>query len=291
MELYSCEWCLGALHQNKTKVVLCSQSVGLTTLKLPDYLRKINYQEPQDAFDSLFQYANETSLHHFEWLKENPVLHAAFNRFMAVTRLDSKQNWFEFIPIGKLAISDVTRPLLVDVGGGHGYDLIAFDKYSAHLPGKLYLQDLPSVIEEAQAQTKPSENPGRVEMMPHDFFKPQPVKNAKAYYMRTILHDWPDEACLSILKNIRDAMGPDSLLLINENVMPDKDAVLFQAWLDFVMMSNFSAKERTQQQWLELLERGGFEVLKVWKPEAATIGSGVLFETRLKDNVGADVPK
>jgi hypothetical protein len=203
---------------------------------------------------------------------------------MSVTRLDSRQEWYEFFPIDKLSITDSTRTLLVDVGGGHGYDLTAFDKYSKHLAGKLYLQDLPSVIEEAQARLTPDKKSERLEFMAYDFFTPQPIKNAKAYYMRTVLHDWPDESCLKILKNIRDAMGPDSLLLINENLMPDKNSTLFQVWMDFVMMCNFSSKERTRRQWLQLLENSGFEIVKVWEPEVMTIGSGVLFEAHVKDD-------
>lgn len=37
-----------------------------------------------------------------------------------------------------------------------------------------------------------------VEMMAHDFFTPQPVQNAKYYYLRTVLHDWADDKAVPI---------------------------------------------------------------------------------------------
>ena len=230
MESLSCKLFPPSFSQVGMNVDVSSQSVGLTSLHLPEYLRKTDYQEPQNAFEGPSQYAHGTKLHHFQWLIEHPTLHSAFNRFMAITRMNSPQQWYEFFPIEKLAHGDSIRPLLVDVGGGRGHDLIAFDQYAKHIPGKLYLQDLPSVIAEAQ------EKPERIEMLGYDFFTPQPVRNAKAYYMRTVLHDWPDDFCLKILKNIREAMGPDSLLLINENVVPNRGASIFQTWVDHVMM-------------------------------------------------------
>jgi hypothetical protein len=39
----------------------------------------------------------------------------------------------------------------------------------------------------------------------HDFFKPQPVKNASVYFLRSIIHDWPDAEAKKILKNLREA--------------------------------------------------------------------------------------
>ena len=48
----------------------------------------------------------------------------------------------------------------------------------------------------------------------HDFFELQPVKEAAVYFMRVVLHDWPDEDTIKILKNTRAAAGPSSKLIV-----------------------------------------------------------------------------
>lgn len=44
------------------------------------------------------------------------------------------------------------------------------------------------------------------------------------------------------------------------------------------MMEVFSSLERTEKQWVELLERAGFKVVKVWRSEAQGVSSNALFE-------------
>jgi len=65
----------------------------------------------------------------------------------------------------------------------------------------------------------------------HDFFEPQPVKSAAIYYMRVVIHDWPDAESLKILKNIRTAASPSSRLILFElciqHVCPDAEYVRY----------------------------------------------------------------
>lgn len=74
-----------------------------------------------------------------------------------------------------------SEPLLVDVGGEIGHDLIAFKQKFPSLPGKLIVQDIPVVIEAVQ------DLPSGIEAMKHDFLTPQPVKGAKAYCMCSVI--------------------------------------------------------------------------------------------------------
>lgn len=50
-------------------------------------------------------------------------------------------------------------------------------------------------------------------------FKPQTAAGAKFYYLRRILHDWPDAEFLTILANLKEAMQSDSKVLIDEGVL------------------------------------------------------------------------
>lgn len=57
-----------------------------------------------------------------------------------------------------------------------------------------------------------------------------------------------------------------SKLLINDYILPDTNCSLFSAGFDLEMMAMHAAMERTQGQWVQLLEQGGFEVVKFWMP-------------------------
>ncbi|KAG6354382.1 hypothetical protein INS49_004399 [Diaporthe citri] len=47
----------------------------------------------------------------------------------------------------------------------------------------------------------------RVELQVHDFFTPQPVKGARAYFTRSVLHDWPDEQSCSREEKSQDQVA------------------------------------------------------------------------------------
>jgi hypothetical protein len=86
------------------------------------------------------------------------------------------QKWYDFFRVEeKLRVESASDPLLVDVGGGVGHDLIAFKQRFPSLPGKLVVQDIPVVIDSINGL------PGGIESMKHDFFAAQPVRGAKAY--------------------------------------------------------------------------------------------------------------
>ncbi len=184
---------------------------------------------------------------------------------------------FEFYSVEeKLIVESDSDIVLVDIGGGIGHDLSAFhDKYPA-LKGKLVLQDLPVVIESVK------DIPTKIEALAQDFFQPQQIKGAKGYYLRSILHDWPDKQALEILARIKEAMNENSILLVNENATPEVGASLFEAQGDIQMMAAFGSLDRTSKQFEELLDAAGFTLVKTWKPEVHIPGTGTLFEAVLK---------
>ena len=88
---------------------------------------------------------------------------------------------------------------------------------------------------------------------------------ARAYFLHSILHDWNDQDCHKILRNLADAMEPGySKLLINENVIPDTGAHWQVTSLDLIMMADFASQERTGKQWKRLIEGAGLRICKTW---------------------------
>lgn len=50
-------------------------------------------------------------------------------------------------------------------------------------------------------------------------FTQVPVPGQDIYYLRNIIHDWPDEESLVILQNVQKAMGVNSRVLIHDYVV------------------------------------------------------------------------
>lgn len=59
--------------------------------------------------------------------------------------------------------------------------------------------------------------------------------------------------------------GGYSKLLICDYSLPPVGATLHQAISDFAMMHFLSARDRTEQRWLNLLHSADFELVKIWK--------------------------
>lgn len=68
---------------------------------------------------------------------------------------------------------------LVDVGGGIGHDLQELKTKHPNIPGRLVLQDQPSVIDQI------SQAPASIELTVHDFFTPQPIKGTSRARFQT----------------------------------------------------------------------------------------------------------
>ena len=94
---------------------------------------------------------------------------------------------------------------------------------------------------------------------------------ARAYYLHQILHDWPDEQCRQILRCLKPALLADagSRILINEMVVPPTGASMNNTAYDLIMMSMFSASERGEQSWHDLITSVGLKIVKIWTSSLA----------------------
>ncbi|KIX09480.1 uncharacterized protein Z518_00560 [Rhinocladiella mackenziei CBS 650.93] len=177
--------------------------------------------------------------------------------------------------------TDGDRPTLVDVGGGQGQSIMQILQATPSLdPSRMVLQDLPEPVQQAQESKMLPEG---VRIMVHDFWTPQPIKGAKAYFIRRIMHDYSDENCTKILRQIRDAMSPDSKVLIADMVMPKRvsEADLPAAAMDNCMMV-MGGKERTEENFSKILSNAGLKLSKVWRSREGG-ATGNLVEARLMD--------
>ena len=149
---------------------------GPSFLKLPSYLSENGYKNPEDSKNGPFQYGHDTKLSCKDWRAEHPAIQRAFNNHMA-GYVGGQPRWVDhdFYPVkerlGK-GLKGNSEALIVDVGGSLGHDLVAFKAHHPELPGRLVLQDLPTVINQVDHI-----QPG-IEPTIHDFLTPQPVKGS-----------------------------------------------------------------------------------------------------------------
>ncbi|KAI9875694.1 MAG: hypothetical protein M1830_008092 [Pleopsidium flavum] len=245
--------------------------------KFPEYLIRNGYKVPEEPSTGPFAYTFGQI--QWDYFRDHPERGKSFNVFMAGQR-EGRQSWLDVYPLEKQLQHDLREDkeavLLVDIAGGRGHDVKDFKARHAKLPGRVILQDLPEVI----AQVDPNWKKG-IEPMAYDFFTPQPIKGARAYYFRSILHDWDDNSCRNILQNQISAMEKDySRLLVNDMVLPDVGAAMFPAAMDVSMMTLLTGMERTRAQWHELLDSVGLKINGIW---TLVEGGESVIETVLKD--------
>ncbi|KAL9052743.1 MAG: hypothetical protein Q9162_005204 [Coniocarpon cinnabarinum] len=227
---------------------------------LPAYLRSTGYRRPTDAAFAPLSYAMNFPGTFFEYMQQNTRCGQSLDLTMKGYAA-FRGNWLDVYPAENLIqAGDPQGLLVVDVGGGLGHDM---EKLRAKFPtgtkDRLILQDQPSVISKINSLDG-------VKVMSHDFFTEQPIKGARAYYLHQILHDWPEEQCRAILANLKPALAPDksSRILINEMVVPSTGASLNNTAYDLIMMSMFSASERGEKTWRDLITSVGLRVNKIW---------------------------
>ncbi|KAF9228372.1 S-adenosyl-L-methionine-dependent methyltransferase [Gyrodon lividus] len=181
---------------------------------------------------------------------------------------------------------------VVDVGGGIGAFSLPLSKTHKNL--KITIHDLPEALVQSRSvwekDCPEAIQENRVEFSELNFFTQVPVKGKDIYYLRNIIHDWPDQESTLILRNVRQALGPHSRVLIHDYVLRQlsrKQAEVEAADLGVAvapepMLPNFgvgnmrmyeqdmtmfifhNAKERTLQDSLKLSTAAGLKLEKVW---------------------------
>ncbi|KUI74029.1 Demethylsterigmatocystin 6-O-methyltransferase [Cytospora mali] len=240
--------------------------------KTPIYLAQNDYQNPVDPTNGIFQYTKAWKGDMFHYYQAHPVEGASFDHVMGGV-MANQASWVDIFPSQTLLDTDKggELPLVVDVGGNIGHDIEKFRKRHPNTVNRLYLEDLPQVVAR-------SESP--VNKLGHDFFTPQPIKGARAYYMHGVLHDWSDEPARKILEMQTGALTPGySTLLIHDHIAAEQLAHQHATAYDLTMMAMVAGGERTESDWRKLLDSAGYRIVKIWTSPLAIQG---IIEAELK---------
>ena len=193
----------------------------------------------------------------FDALAADPGSAAVFHQAMAdLTR--------SVAPAVARAIDFAGARSVVDVGGGYGELLCAM--LEAHPPLEGAVFDLPHAREGALALFAERGLSRRASHVSGSFFQAPPPP-AEVYVLKSVIHDWDDAHSLRILARCRESMTRTARLVLVEPAVaePSGDPVgdWFLAFSDLNMLVNTGGRERSQADYVALLEAAGLQVTAV----------------------------
>ena len=192
------------------------------------------------------------------------------------------------------------------MGGSQGHVSVAIAKEHNHL--QFIVQDLPEIISNAALGSEIEEGvKKRVRFMTQDFLQEQTVRG-DVFLLRWVLHDWPDQYVVRILRNLRLVLRNGDKVVVNDQLMPGPGEVSsvierqirsvcafakfrrvsLGVWLggsfvadasdrffDMVMLSFFNAREREKADWEGLFREADerFTDVKIWTPERSSFAT------------------
>lgn len=211
-------------------------------------------QTGESAFEKVF------NMNLFEYYNKNPKSGEVFNEGM---RIGSKYN-IEMI-LEKYDFSKFKK--IIDVGGGNGSLLISIlEKYNS-CKGILY--DLPTVVKEANKYIDISKIKDNIKIESGNMFLNVP-EGGDCYLVKRILHDWDDCNCINILKNCRESILTDGILLIIDSVII-KNEPTGKINDVHMMVVCPGGKERTREEFIYLLNQSGFKLKKIIENNGTSI--------------------
>lgn len=145
---------------------------------------------------------------------------------------------------------------IVDVGGAQGKLLHTIKNEYPDLKATLF--DLPDVVQ--LAEKNDTENV--LEYCGGNFFEEIPV-SADGIIIKYVLHNWDDNACIKILQNCRKSIQPNGKLLIMDMLLKNGEKQVFENSLDIVMLMLLGAKERTEEDFKQLLTQTNFKLERI----------------------------
>ncbi|OCH93672.1 O-methyltransferase [Obba rivulosa] len=186
--------------------------------------------------------------------------------------------------------------LVVDVGGGVGTTVLGLSRIHQHL--RYVVQDRPATVEQGirvwENERLDALKAGMVQFQGHDFFEPQPIKDASVFILRAIVHDWSDTYAIKIIRQLREAATSETKLVVVDTIVrytcssgkefedipganiSDAPAPLLANYgiggtsvyqIDLQMMVLVNSLERTLRQFVDVLHAGGWKLEHVSRTE------------------------
>ena len=144
---------------------------------------------------------------------------------------------------------------VVDVGGGQGSLLAAVLRRHSSLTGTVF--DQPHVV----ASSAPEGLELRWSAVGGSFFESVPP--ADCFLLKSVLHDWPDEECVAILRRCAASLRPGGVVLLVEIVLDRPGHERDAAFSDLNMLVGPGGRERTEAEYADLFAAAALRLTRV----------------------------
>ena len=103
----------------------------------------------------------------------------------------------------------------------------------------------------------------RIQFKQHDYYQPQPIRDAGAFFIRQVVHNLNDSQFIKLLQATVPALeecASETPLLINDTVLPDPgEKPAWEEWslrqMDLCMWVCFGAKQRSVNEFRKLIRQ------------------------------------
>ena len=149
---------------------------------------------------------------------------------------------------------------IIDVGGGAGHLVLPLLERYPRMRGIVF--DLPHARELAERTFRDAGHASRCTFVAGSFFDGVPA-GGDVYLLKSVLHNWPDDRALDILRGCRQAMARGARLLVIERIVPERVANSSQhreiARSDLQMLLACDGRERSEAEFTHLFQSAGLE--------------------------------
>ncbi|CDH20255.1 methyltransferase [Xenorhabdus bovienii] len=190
----------------------------------------------------------------FDYLghEQNKVLKNTFDNLMSKVTNIMNEDIIKHIPLHNISS-------VIDVGGGKGALAKEIKKNHPNINC--------AVMDQYDFSQQESEG---ITFINGNFFSAIP-SGYDAYCMKNVLHNWPDEKVVDILKNCYQAMHKDSTLYIIDMIKErnNAEAESFDLYMDVLLLG----KERYQSEFEALAKQTGFTITNMYKMSVSKTGA------------------
>lgn len=201
-----------------------------------------------------FDYTHGQTL--YDFLGQNAPAAEIFNRAMGAFSIQEARAIKKVFPFSG-------AKTMIDVGGGQGTFVASLLEGDPHLRAVVF--DQPSVVDRVR---KNPDSLNKITYVSGDFFIEIPG-GGDIYLLKSVLHNWDDQGCITILKNCRTAMHENARLLIIERIIPEGNERSEGRLFDINMLVMTNGRERAVKEYKKLLDVSGFSLLRVISTESA----------------------
>lgn len=185
----------------------------------------------------------------FDFYRENKGAAEIFHRAMSNYSQSESEAYIRAFDFGRFKH-------IVDIGAGNGHFLAKIKTKWPKVRATLF--DNAAGLQAARTARLLTD----AAMVEGDFFKGVPP-GGDAYILKHILHDWSDEDCVRILRNVRDAMTSEARVLVCENLLGSHHEVSISVFSDVHMMAVAGGRERTVEEFSKLFTKAGLSFERV----------------------------